>query len=89
MKIEKATLKARDIKQLSLLLKERADKFKKDKLSQITSENNFRSLHGLEPLDDDLDDEEGSEDYSDPRFDSILQETANILVDFANNSIAK
>ena len=50
-------------------------------------ENEFRVLHGLEPLsqtDSDIeeDNEELNDPYDDPKYDSLLMETGQIMIDF-------
>jgi hypothetical protein len=52
----------------------------------LALENEFRVLHGLEPLSqtgsDIEDDEQLTDPYDEPKYDSLLMETGQIMIDF-------
>ncbi len=89
VKTEKKILDAQEKTTLSLDEDIREAEYIKNKENQLALENEFRVLHGLEPLSqtvsDKEDDEEITDPYDDPKYDSLLMETGQIMVDFKNS----
>ena len=87
VKTETKILDAQEKTTLSLVEATREAEYKENKENQLELENEFRVLHGLEPLsqtDSDIeeDDEELNDPYDEPKYDSLLMETGQIMIDF-------
>ena len=87
VKTETKILDAQEKTTLSLVEATREAEYKENKENQLELENEFRVLHGLEPLsqtdsDKEEDNEELNDPYDDPKYDSLLMETGQIMIDF-------
>ena len=90
---EKRILEAQGKTTLSLVQSIRESEHEKNKKNQLAFENEFRFLHDLKPLtrvDSDgaeNNEEEASDPYDEPKYDSLLMETGQIMIDFNNKLI--
>ena len=86
VKTERKILDAQEKTTLSLVEATREAEYKENKENQLALENEFRVLHGLEPLSqtgsDIEDDEQLTDPYDEPKYDSLLMETGQIMIDF-------
>ncbi len=93
VKTETRILEAQEKTTLSLVKSIRETEYKENKEKQLAFENEFRLLHNLKPLTQtDSDEAENSSQdadnpYDEPKYDSLLMETGQIMVDFKNRLI--